>query len=246
MNDTFCSCVNRRCRFIQDQYRRIGNGSSCDRKKLTLSLRQFFSVSAQARLITFRKHSDESVCMSQLCCLINFLICRIQFPVTNVFHNRSCKQMCILKNDTKRSSQISLFNLVYINIIITDLSVLNIIETIDQVCDRCLSRSRRTDKSKFLSRLRVQSQIMKHHVVFRISERHIIKSHVAFQLRICHCAVCLMRMFPCPQACSFFTLRKISLCILLCVYKSNISFVYFRLFIHHIKNTFRTCKSHDD
>ena len=154
--------------------------------------------------------------------------------------------MCILKNDTKRSSQISLFNLVYINIIITDLSVLNIIETIDQVCDRCLSRSRRTDKSKFLSRLRVQSQIMKHHVVFRISERHIIKSHVAFQLRICHCAVCLMRMFPCPQACSFFTLRKISLCILLCVYKSNISFVYFRLFIHQRKDAFRTGQRHDD
>mgnify|MGYP007069436914 CR=1 FL=1 len=29
--------VHAACRFIQDQYRRIGNGSSCDRKKLTLS-----------------------------------------------------------------------------------------------------------------------------------------------------------------------------------------------------------------
>ena len=81
--------------------------------------------------------------------------------------------MCILKNDTKRSSQISLFNLVYINIIITDLSVLNIIETIDQVCDRCLSRSRRTDKSKFLSRLRVQSQIMKQNLTSPFSSVYV-------------------------------------------------------------------------
>ena len=47
--------------------------------------------------------------------------------------------MRILKNDSKGMAKVRLLDLINVYSIITDLTVLNIIETIDQVSDRCLS-----------------------------------------------------------------------------------------------------------
>ena len=49
--------------------------------------------------------------------------------------------MGILKNDAERMTQVILFDFADVNAIVTDLSFLNIIETIDQVGNRCLSGS---------------------------------------------------------------------------------------------------------
>ena len=77
--------------------------------------------------------------MSQSCCLVYFLICGIQFTVADVFFNSSCKQVSILKYDAQRTSQVILLNLGNIDSIVTDLTFLNIVETVDQICDGCLS-----------------------------------------------------------------------------------------------------------
>ena len=67
------------------------------------------------------------------------LICSIQFTVADVFFNSSCKQVSILKYDSQRTSQVILLNLGNVDSIVTDFTFLNIIETVDQICDRCLS-----------------------------------------------------------------------------------------------------------
>ena len=53
-------------------------------------------------------------------------------------------------------------------------------------------------------------------------------------------------MFPCPHTSSFLALNKIAILIFTDVDKGNISLIYFWLFIHHGKDSLRTCKSHDD
>ena len=85
--------------------------------------------------------------MGKFCCCIDFLICRIQLTVTDVVTDRSGKQVCILKNDTEGMSQVVFFDLCDIDSIITDLSILDIVETVDQVGDRGFSGSGRSDKS---------------------------------------------------------------------------------------------------
>lgn len=62
-NQGFCSGVNRGCSFIQDQHRRIGNGSPGNGKKLPLSLREISSVSGNHGVISLRQTTDKGVCI---------------------------------------------------------------------------------------------------------------------------------------------------------------------------------------
>ena len=52
--------------------------------------------------------------------------------------------MRILQYNAKGMAQVSFFDLVDVDTIVTDFSVLNIVETIDQVCDGCFTGTGRT------------------------------------------------------------------------------------------------------
>ena len=69
--------------------------------------------------------------MGKFCCCIDFFVCSIQLTITDVVTDRSGKQMCVLKNDTERMSQVIFFDLCDIDSIITDLSILDIVETVE-------------------------------------------------------------------------------------------------------------------
>ena len=49
-------------------------------------------------------------------------------------------------------AQVIFFELIDINAVVTDLTVLNVVETVDQVCDRCFSGTGTSDKSNLLTR----------------------------------------------------------------------------------------------
>ena len=246
LHDTLGSGIDGRCRLVKDQDRRICDRRSRDREQLSLSLGEFFSVAAQLSIIPVRQHPDKSVRMCQLCSLYYFFIGRIQLAVADIFFDRSGKQMCILKNDTERPSQVSLLYLINIDVVIPDLSVRHIIETVDQVGDRRLSCAGGTDERQLLSRFCIQCQIMEHHMIRSVAERHIVETHIAFQLLIGHCAVRLMRVFPRPETCTLTALCNIAIRILLRIYQGDISVVNLRLFIHHVEDTLRSGERHDN
>ena len=176
--------------------------------------------------------SDKSICVCQLCSCHHLGICRIQLAVTNVFHDSCRKQMRILQNDSKRMSQIIFFNFVNINAIITDLSVLNIIKSVNQICNRRLSCTSRADKRNFLTRRCVQIHIMKHDFFRYIAKIYIIKNNISGQLCIRNRTFLLMRMLPCPKPGTRTSRRLCNLSIFFfCIYKRYISFVCFCLFI---------------
>ena len=64
--------------------------------------------------------------------------------------------MGVLQHNAKRMPQVVFFDFVNINAVITDFAVLNIIKTVNQVGNRRLSGSGRTDKRNFLPRRRKQ------------------------------------------------------------------------------------------
>ena len=246
LNDALGPGIDRRCRFIQDQHRRICNSRSRDSKQLSLSLREFFAVAAQMGVIAIRQHPDKSVCMCQFCSLYYFLIRCIQLTVTDILLDRSGKQMSILQNDAQGPSQVSLFDLIDIDIIIPDLTVRHIVETVDQVRDRRLSCSRRSHECQLLSRLRIERQVMQHHMVRCIAECHVIEANITFQLLISDRSVRLMRMLPCPKAGALLTLCQAAIFLPLRIDQGDISIVNLRLFIHHPENTLCSGKRHDD
>ena len=209
--DTFCTGIDTGSCFIQNQYRWVCNCCPRNGQKLSLPLREFFTIPAQHRIVSFREHLYKLICMCQFCCCIDFFIRCIQLAITDIITNRTGKQMCVLKNDSKRMSQIILFDLGNIDSIITDLAFLDIIKTIDQIGYGCLTGSGRADECQFLSGLRIQADIVKNCFVFIISKGYILKSYITFQLCIGYGAICRMRMFPCPHAGSLFAFYNVAI-----------------------------------
>ena len=153
--------------------------------------------------------------------------------------------MGILKNDTKTSSQICFLYLVDVDAVITDFSVLNIIKTVNQVGDSCLSCTGTSDEGKLLSRSCKHLDIMQYNLFIRITEVNTLKFYIAFQLHKFQLAGFLIDSLPCPFFGTFFTFHKFSLCIFLHIDQCNRSLVGLRLFIEQIEDSFRTCHRHN-
>ena len=89
-------------------------------------------------------------------------------------------------------AQIIFFDLCNVDSIVADLTFLNIVETIDQVGDRCLSCTGRTYKCKFLSRFCIQTDVMENCLVLIVSESYIFETYITFQFCIGYGAICGM------------------------------------------------------
>ena len=88
--------------------------------------------------------------------------------------------MCILQYDSKRMSKIFFLDLVNINSVIADLTILNIVETIDQICNCRLTGSCLTYESNLLPLFFIKLHIMKVDFVIIVSEIHSVKYNIPF------------------------------------------------------------------
>ena len=59
--------------------------------------------------------------------------------------------MGILQYDPKGMTQVVFFDLINVNAVVADLAILNIVEPVDQVCDRCFSGTGTSNESDLLS-----------------------------------------------------------------------------------------------
>ena len=196
-------------------------------------------------IIAVRKAADKAVCICKLCCCNDFFVCCVQLSVADIFHNSSCEKVGILKNDSHRAAQIRFFNFIYIDAVIADFSVLNVVKTVQKICDRCFSCSCRADKGNFLSRCCVHFYIVENDFVRIIAKVNAVQYHIAFQFNVIGCIVCFMVMLPCPAACTFFRLFERSV-FFFYIYKCYVAFVHFRFFVEKVKDSFRACKCHDN
>ena len=89
--------------------------------------------------------------------------------------------MCVLQNHAQRAPQIPFSDFIDVDPIVTDLSVGQIIKTVDQVGDGGLSRSRASHKGDLLSRRRIQPDVMEHDLVFIVAKVHVIEGDIASQ-----------------------------------------------------------------
>ena len=101
----FGSCIDRGCRLIKNQNRRIGYCCPCDRQKLPLSLGKICPICRHHGIVTIWKSSDKRVCICNACRPLDLFLRCIQFSKADVIRYGSGKQMRILKHDAKRVSQ---------------------------------------------------------------------------------------------------------------------------------------------
>ena len=156
----FRSRIDRARRLIEDQDRRLGYRRSRDIKKLSLALAQVRAVALQNRVIALWKPHDKGMGRCHLRRLNNFLVGGIKPSVPDIFHNRSRKQMRILKHHGDVAAQLVPLNMADINAVDGDGPALDIVEAVDEVRDRRLSGSRGTHEGDLLSRPRVEADIL--------------------------------------------------------------------------------------
>ena len=86
--------------------------------------------------------------------------------------------MGILQYDPKGTAKVCLPDFPHIDAIVNDASILNIIKPVDQIGNCSFSCPRRTYKSNFLSRLRIETDIFQNHTAVIVTKRHIPKTHI--------------------------------------------------------------------
>ena len=244
-DEPLSTCIDTACSFVQNQYRRIGNSCTCNGNQLTLSLRQVFTVTGDDCVVSLRQVTDELVRIGGLSSLDTIFVRCVQFAVTDVVHYSTRKQVCVLQNHTKRSSEVSLLDLVDVDAVVSDLTVGNIVESVDEVGNCCLTCTCRTYESNLLSRFGVQRNSVQNSLVFFVTEHYVFKSYVTTQWNVGYSSV-TVRMFPSPLACTCFAFGNVTLFVNKGIYKSNITFVHFGRFVKHFEHTLCTCHSHED
>ena len=245
LNDLLSSGIDGGCSLIKDKYRRICYSCSCNCKKLSLTLGKVCTVSCEHCVIAIRKSLNETVGIGELSCCLNLFISCIEFTVSDVLHNRSRKEMRILKNYSKRPAQICFFDLVDIDIVVSDLTVLDIIESVDKICDGGLACTGGAYKSYLLSGLCMEHNVVKDHLLICVSEINIIKGNITFHGLIGCCIVCLVVMLPCPVSCVMICLDDLSV-FLLRVYQHYITVISLSRLIKELKYSVSSGQRHDD
>ncbi len=204
LNDPFGTGIDRRSRFIEDEDRRIGNRGPRDRKQLTLSLGKRFARTRNVSIVAVLEMADKFIGIGQLGCRDTFLVGRVQLAKPDIVHDRSREQVRVLKNDTKTSAKIRLFDQFDIDPVVRDRAFLDLVKTVDQIRDGCLACAGRAHERDLLSWLGKQRNIMQDHFLLCIAERHIVEAYVAFQFDKLHFSV-RTRMSPAPVSGVFRT-----------------------------------------
>lgn len=97
----FSTRVNRRSRFIKDENRCIGKGSTRNGNQLTLSIRQACAIICKNSVVIIVQMLHKRIHVSNTSSFKNFLASRIRTALGNIFSDSPCEEMRILKYDTK-------------------------------------------------------------------------------------------------------------------------------------------------
>ena len=200
----------------------------------------------QHGVVSLRQTSDETVRVRKSCRCIDLLVRSIKLAVADILHDCIRKEVSILQNDTERSAEVRLFDLIYVDRIIADLTVLNIIEAIDQVGDSRLAGTGGSDKCNFLSRLRIKLDIVEDHLIVVITEIHAVHDDVSLLKLIGRGAFRFVEMLPRPSSRMLLRLGDVSVLIDDRVHQHDIALIILRLLIEKSEDTIRAGKCHDD
>ena len=86
---------------------------------------------------------------------------------------------------------------------------------------------------------------MQYDLIICITKIYIVKYHIALNLYIIGCSICLMSVFPCPMSGTFVCRYQFSI-LFFCIYQCHIAVIYLWLFIQQLEDTLCSRKCHND
>ena len=155
-----------------------GNG-----QQLALALAETAAVPGDDGLVPLGQVADEGVGIGQPGRRPDLLIGGVQLPVADVVGHGSGEQVGILQNNAQRAAQGVLPDIPHVDAVIGDGAGLNVVKPVDEIGDGGLSRAGGAHKGDLLPRLCEQGHIVEHGFLRVIAEVHVLKPHVAPQLR---------------------------------------------------------------
>ena len=238
--------IDGRGRLIQDHHRRIRHRRAGDGDQLPLALGKLRAVRRQHRLIPVGQPGDEVIGVGESGRLDALLVRGVQSAVPDVFHHGTGEEVHVLKHHAERAAEIRLADLVDVDAVVADLTVRDIVETVDQIGDRRLPRAGGADEGDLLARLRIERNVVEYLFFRRVSEIHMLKHHVAAQLHVGGRQIRFVEMLPRPHPGRPIRLDDLTGFISLRVDQRDISLVLLRLLIDEVKDASRARKSHRD
>ena len=165
LHQRFGARIDGGSRLVQDHDGRIGDCRAGDRNELALPLREVGSLVAQHGIVSFGQPRNKVVRVGEFRRLNALFVRRVQFAVTDILHDSARKEVGILQHNAHGAAQICLFDLIDIDAVVTDLAVGNVVEAVQKVGDRSLTRARGADKGDLLPRLCVNADVVQYDLV---------------------------------------------------------------------------------
>ena len=144
--------VDTRGCLIENQNRRIRKQRSRKRDQLFLALAQHGAALPHLGLIAVRHFADELIRADGFAHIDNLIQCRIEFSVTDVVLNVSRENKAVLHHNAHLLTQGMDRHLRDVLAVDQDTAAVDIIEPRDQIDNRTLSGSRRSDERHALAR----------------------------------------------------------------------------------------------
>ena len=155
-----CTSINRRSRFIQNQHWRETKHDSCNTKKLLLPLGKTRIFIGYNGIITVRKPFDKTVRMAGFRRPDNLFFRSVRSAHRNIFANCSAPEPCFLQDHSIGFPKTASGRVHDRDTVNLNSSAVHVIETHQQVDDRCLSASGRSYNGNSLPGLRMQVQML--------------------------------------------------------------------------------------
>ena len=175
--------VDRGGRLVKDEDGGIGDSGTGDGKELALSLAEVATIATEHGVVAASETADEVVGTDQSCRLDTLLVGGIEFAIADVVEDSPSEEVGLLQYDAHALAEGVLADRGDGNAVVENLTALYLVETVDEVDDGGLARSRTSDKGNLLSRVGVDIDIEEHLLVVGIAEVDILEVDITFWLR---------------------------------------------------------------
>ena len=108
------------------------------------------------------------------------LVGSVQLAVADVVHDGTGEQVGLLEYHAQRAAQIRLADLVYVDAVVADLAIGNVVEPVDKVRNGGLTGTGSAYKGDFLTGMGIEGHIVEDGLLRHIAEIHMLHGDVAF------------------------------------------------------------------
>ncbi len=164
--------------FVQDEHRRVGHGSPGDCQQLPLALGQVGAVGGDHGVIALRQAADEGVGVGDAGGGLNLLHGGVQLAKADVIGDGAGEEVGVLEDHAQGAAQVVLSDVLHVDAVIGHLSLLDVVESVDEVGDGGLAGAGGAHESDLLAGLGKEADVLENGVLRLVAKRDILEADI--------------------------------------------------------------------